>query len=214
MKLLRLIFLFSILATPHMAMAQVKIIPGAAPKQHELLDESAPLPKNMSSLANIYYAKCVNENKDPALAEYIQIQCGCTASRVPIVMSIQEMQAFLDPAIQDDYYYSRLMTLAYVPCLENSVGAFVYDDCLTSSLSRRVRTSLRAKTCQCIADNVGERLPRYAISAMPGTKGSDEGFDLKQALMNPIKNIIGSEMFGNLMKYPTEACFLERLNDK
>jgi hypothetical protein len=213
MKLLLSILLLFIVAAPQTALAQAKIIPGGTPQAHPLLDDM-PLPKDMSELANHYFKMCVAEDKNPQLAEYNDIQCGCTASRIPTVMSVHEMQKFFDATNTDSYFYTRLMTLAYTPCLEESISAFVYDDCLTGSAVKRLNDSHKVMVCQCMADYGSNQIVPHAMLSMPGMKELDEGFDLSKAKLNPLGDIVFSHLFSNIMQYPSKKCFTELLNKK
>ncbi len=191
---------------PFSAMAQVKIIPGQ--KEHPLLDNKT-MPQTIEQYSNLYYTRCLGENKDPKMSEYTELQCACTASRMPAVLTLEEMQKLFDPNNKDDYYYSRLMTLGYAPCLDDTVHNFVFDDCLVSPAFQKIPSRKKLATCQCIGDYMGGHVPQSAVAQMPGASGYK--FDLTKTVLNPLPYILGSENFQNISRYPAKSCIQQKV---
>jgi hypothetical protein len=157
-------------------------------------------PRNLADYANLYYAKCVAAEKDPQLAEYVQTQCACTASNIPSTMTMDDMDLFMRPGIRSSYYYTRLMTLAYIPCLETSIHDFTFDACMTDY--KTLKRSL--KVCECIADGAAESARIAAGPQLPGYNGS--GYDMTKITSRPFSFTIGSEPYSASTKYYTQRC--------
>ncbi len=209
MKLLFSILLLCLSAVPHAALAQAKIIPGTHEKLQPFLGKEV-MPETPAAYANLFYKKCVGENEDPKLDEYVETQCGCTSSRMPAALTLEEMQKLFDPANKDDYFYTRLITLAYVPCLEDSVHDFVYDNCLLAPSLENVSKGKKADVCQCIGDYMANEALQNPELQMPGFKG--HGFNLSKAVYNPFPYVINSENFRLQSQYPTKSCVQKKVN--
>lgn len=95
--------------------------------------------------ARLYEHRCIENETDPALADFAREQCTCTAAMIPEIMTPADAAALFRTDDEGDYQYGRLMLEAHFPCLKSTLFAFERDRCLKTpgkNFSERV--------CACV----------------------------------------------------------------
>lgn len=163
----------------------------------ELLDTSK-MPKNMNDYANIYFMKCMQSNNISELQPYMIAQCACTSAEIQKNMTFPQMEKLFNNRTRDDYYYTRFMTLAYVPCLRYSMHDLAYDLC-------KNKKSNSENQCKCVGKGVADHFSvPGAISLIPGYTGG--GFSLTDTVDNPFVTVFAHDGVQTVKKYFMETC--------
>lgn len=126
----------------------------------DFLEEETAKPEiqktyTINELADGYYTRCISANRQKELASYVQSQCACTAAKLPEFMSVDEVLAALTETPDTELQNSRILLNAYIPCLENSVQDFVFDECARGKYKNELLTNPR-NFCACLSTNMAE----------------------------------------------------------
>ncbi|MEZ5919023.1 MAG: hypothetical protein R3D66_03620 [Alphaproteobacteria bacterium] len=52
------------------------------------------------------------------MGQHLQMMCACTSSKIPDVMTIQQMQALQTDTEEGQFQRNRMMMFVYAPCIE------------------------------------------------------------------------------------------------
>ena len=194
---------FRFLITLLLVLASIPVM--AAEEQptdvRKLLDRTAQ-PKHLTDYANLYYQQCIMANKDPKMKEYIESQCACTASNIPANMTMDDMNMFMRPGQKNSYYYTRLITLAYMPCVETTMKNYIYDTCMDDPRYSRFKRSIAV--CTCLGKGVANMATSTGAAQLPGYQG--QGYDMTKITDNPFPPILDSLPVADARIYYTNTC--------
>lgn len=194
---------------------KAKPIPGDAAPQptqqelHPLLDDPSIVkePENLTDYANLYYKRCVGANTDPGLLEYQKSQCACTSAQIPEILDMKQAAAVLDPKSKDAESYTRLMYLAFTPCLKDTIRDFAFDSCLDDpSIKQKVRH--QRGVCTCIADQMGQYMGESGYVLLPGRARMH--FDMEKISPDPLGAIITSPGYVSGWDFYARPCLLRK----
>ncbi|MCE7886233.1 MAG: hypothetical protein DYH13_01845 [Alphaproteobacteria bacterium PRO2] len=171
----------------------------------KLLDKHGGVPQTVNEYANIYFENCHKANTETELDEYVVTQCACTASKLPEFMELKNMRSLFTKSQEGDFQQSRVMMLAYMPCLYESINEFVFDSCYYSNDMRKKMNSPR-KICECYSHKMGDYIASKAEFFIPGMVRG--GFDVTKAVPNPLAHIIGSRDFERQSGWQFEQCVM------
>lgn len=187
-------FLFLI---PHVASAQ-GLFKERSQAPLELLD-ATKIPKTVTDFSNLYFMGCMDSNRIPELRQYMVTQCACTAANMQKHMSFEQASRLFSSRTRDNYYYSRFMTLAYIPCLRYSVDDLAHDLC------RKAERNSPARQCSCVGEGVSKQASSVgAISLIPGYTGG--GFNLNETVDNPFPDVVTSDNIRVTQDHYMSAC--------
>lgn len=171
----------------------------------KLLDKHGGVPQTISEYANIYYKNCHDANTETQLDEYVVTQCACTASKLPEFMELKNMKSLFSKGQEGDFQQGRVMMLAYMPCLYESIKEFVFDSCYFPHEMRKKMNSPR-KICECYSHKMADHIASKAEFFVPGM--TREGFNVSKAVPNPLAYIIGSSDFERQSRGLFEQCVM------
>ncbi|MGB4106854.1 MAG: hypothetical protein WBK55_03560 [Alphaproteobacteria bacterium] len=173
----------------------------------KLLDKDGGAPQTINEYANLYYESCVaGADKGTELEEYNITQCGCAAAKLPEFMTLKNMKALFINSQEGDFQQGRVLMLAYMPCMYDTIDQFVYDGCYYSEEMRKnmIRPS---EVCKCYGHNMAEYVASKGEAFVPGL--TDDGYDREKAVSDPLGHIIGNSVFNSRSKYEFERCVME-----
>lgn len=102
------------------------------------------------------------------------------------------MKSLFSKGQEGDFQQGRVMMLAYMPCLYESIKEFVFDSCYFPHEMRKKMNSPR-KICECYSHKMADHIASKAEFFVPGM--TREGFNTSKAVPNPLAHIIGSSNF-------------------
>jgi hypothetical protein len=193
--------LLLILCAAPQAKAEQKLFK-ADPRDAHVLNSPQSQPQTVKDYANLYYRNCMAANTTKSMKEYVATQCACTAFKIPEAMTLEDLHALFDANNKDSYYFSRLMALAYAPCLEISVHDFAYDGCIANVEHQKMRK--KPQFCECVAGALGQDMSKFGETQIPGYQR--KGYDLQKVPDNPFPYVINSQNFQTKSKYNTSRC--------
>lgn len=171
----------------------------------KLLDKHGGVPQTVNEYANIYYKNCHKANTETELDQYVVTQCACTAAKLPEFMELNNMKSLFTKTQEGDFQQGRVMMLAYMPCLYDSIKEFVFDSCYYSNDMRKKMNNPR-KICECYGHKMGDHIAANGEFFVPGM--AREGFDASKAVPNPLAHIIGSSDFNRQSRWQFEQCVM------
>lgn len=161
--------------------------------------------KSVNDYANIYYRNCVRINPDKEMDEYVQTQCACAAAAMPDALTLDQARTMFDPRNTDTYPYTRFMTLAYEPCLRDTVRNAVFDTCVDGQAKLNKLRSPR-KVCGCLADGMRGYIKTFGYVYIPGNKG--DHYDPSLAGDNPVAAVMNNPVFDRKSQYFEKTCLM------
>lgn len=171
----------------------------------KLLDKDGGVPQTVNEYANLYFQNCHKANTDTELDEYVSSQCGCTASKMTEFMDLRNMKTLFTKTQEGDFQMGRVMMLAYLPCLYDSIYEFVFDSCYYSDEMRKKMNNPRG-ICECYSHKMGDYVASKGESFVPGFVR--DGFVSSKAVANPFAHIIGSSQFNRKSRWEFEQCIM------
>jgi hypothetical protein len=204
MKVLFLLAAFAVLIQPAYAQDILREHRNDDPAA-KLLDKHGGVPQTVTEYANIYFKNCHDANKETQLDEYVVTQCACTASKLPEFMELKNMRSLFTKTPEGDFQQGRVMMLAYMPCLYESINEFVFDSCYYSNDMRKKMNNPRG-ICECYSHKMGDYFASKAEFFVPGM--AREGYDASKAVANPLAHIIGSRDFERQSRWQFEQCVI------
>lgn len=128
-------------------------------------NEPPETPADINDFANTYYENCMKTRHPVIMGEHLQMMCACTASKIPDVMTVQQMQALQTDTDEGQFQRNRMMMFVYAPCIEYPTRALVEDSCMSNP---QVKTAIRhyPKVCKCLGDHMAETMARQAPNAI------------------------------------------------
>ena len=101
------------------------------------------------------YKHCV-KHKPPIIEQHsLEALCGCTAAETIGLMKPEEIETMLTDTKEGLFQRERMVSLAYIPCMEHPIRDIVKNDCLSNkNFVEGLRTPVQV--CNCIANNMGE----------------------------------------------------------
>jgi hypothetical protein len=84
------------------------------------------------------------------------------------------------------------MTLAYIPCMNQSIYDLIYDNCYYNDMTQK-RLLRSKKVCQCYAYAMGNHVASRGENLVPGF--TRDGFDRTKSVDNPLAHVIRQPVF-------------------
>jgi hypothetical protein len=142
--------------------------PSAQPDLPELQapEPAAPAePKDIKEAANSYYKFCMSKQNPMLDAENQKLLCGCTASNIPDVMTLEQMKAMNTDTAEGLEQRNRMLLFVYTPCIEYPTRSMVLYQCMGNE---QLKTTLGnpTKICNCLADGMATFMRERAPDAI------------------------------------------------
>ncbi len=172
----------------------------------KLLDKHGGAPQTVNEYANLYFQNCVPATEaGTTLEEYNVTQCGCTAAKMPEFMTLKNMKALFTKTKEGEFQMGRVLMLAYMPCLYDTINQFVFDGCYYSDEMRK-NMNHPTKVCKCYGRKMAEYVASKGEAFVPGL--TDKGYDSAQAVPNPLGHIISGDQFNARSKFEFQECVM------
>lgn len=172
----------------------------------KLLDDGSKAPETVADYANQFYSDCTKSNQDKSLKDYVTAQCACTAAKMSEFMSLKDMQTLYTKTKDGDFQQGRVMLLAYIPCLYDSVNDFVYDNCIND---KEIRKNLihEKKYCECYGRGMGDYVASKGPNLVPGFAATR--FLSEKSVPNPFGHIVTGEPFAEKSETVSQLCIMK-----
>lgn len=136
-------------------------------KNQTLQDIFAPKPKEEkkkltgSEMANQYYRECISQDQNYMPQETRDMFCGCTSARIAKFLSTKEIEILHDDTQDGDDARSKLMAMAYGPCMHFATKEVTIKRCMVFD-PIKTYVSGKWKICNCVAEGVEKYVKNYA----------------------------------------------------
>ena len=170
----------------------------------QLLDENKGIPQSIEEYATLYFENCTASNTEKSYDEYVATQCGCTAAKMPEFMTMNNMKALFTKTKEGDFQQGRVLMLAYMPCMYDSVYQFIFDGCYYNA--QHAKLIRRRKVCECYARTMGNRVASKGEKMIPGFTAG--GFNSARAVPNPLVHILTDPYFSSRADYEFDQCVM------
>jgi hypothetical protein len=159
---------------------------GTTPDLPELREKEAPAiapPATIQEAANRYYGECLKKQHPLLDAENQKLLCGCTASKIPGVMSLEQMSVMTQNNDAGAEQRARMTLFVYTPCIEYPTRAMVLSSCMNNPGVKGTLANPQG-VCGCLADKMADFMRGAAPGAMKGALMRNRNdFDPLSALM-------------------------------
>ncbi|MCC6597300.1 MAG: hypothetical protein IT559_00735 [Alphaproteobacteria bacterium] len=176
-----------------------------APKIPELEDPAQAAPEPMApdatidDFANRYYANCQAQQHPLLQGKNLELLCGCTASRLPEVMSVEQVQQMQEDSEEGQYQRNRMLLFVYAPCIEYPTRALILDQCLGDPQVQAGMKNFKT-VCSCLADEMAAFMKEHA----PGTIRN--ALRANQKDIDPLSTLLQSSAFDAASKSKMTEC--------
>ena len=161
-------------------------------------------PKSKNDFINIYVQNCIQSGAShPELAPYMEPQCACTGAEMAQTMETKDIVNMFADNTEADLQYARMLLLAYIPCMEQTIKDIVFDNCANNKTTQK-KLSNAAPYCACMSEDISEFMTQHATKVIPGfTRGT---FSKTLATNNALAYALGSIAFENRSSYISSVC--------
>ena len=165
-----------------------------------LLDDNDPLvPKSKADYIAIYVQNCMKPNKNPAMQDYMERQCTCTAVGMADTMSEDDIVTMFMNTDRGDFQYARMLLLSYMPCMEQTIEQITLDSCLDNPQIYNERA-----VCSCLANKTTTFINKYGQKLIPGFRTS--GFAKSDSVASPLLHTINSRAYTRKYAHYFRSC--------
>lgn len=205
MRVFLLIFAILVAALPRPGLASSEVLYTLKDNTAAILAEpdQESSSKTLDEYLELFFNNCVRANTDETIAEYVELQCACTASEMATFMTPKNMEAFFTETREGNFQHARMIELGYARCLNQTVSDLVLDNCYGSEKAQNGYKRPRA-VCQCLAGNMGPYVEEKSQWMIPGY--TRNGFDRKQSTAVPLIDVISSRGFNEIAEYFLSKC--------
>ncbi len=162
--------------------------------------------ETLEDYINIYYGKCVKGNNNQDIAQYVQIQCACTAATASKIMTKKNMRDIFTKQENRDFLLSRLMEYGYIPCMKESIRNIVFDNCLDSTTTqRRIRNPRHV--CNCVGEGMAKYVQKQARHMMPSFDRFR--FFPERSPDNPLQSVLSHRLFDKKSRSVMSSCLAQ-----
>lgn len=205
MRFLLLLLAFITVLTPHAHAQDVLREHRAEDPAAKLLDKHGGAPSTVNEYANLYFNNCVASAQSKDFEEYNVTQCGCTSAKMPEFMTLKNMKALFTKTKEGEFQMGRVLMLAYMPCMYDTIYQFVFDGCFYSEETRKGFTH-PTKVCKCYGKRMADYVASKGERFIPGL--TDKGYVSAEAVPDPLGYIIGGNQFNTWSRYQLQECVM------
>jgi len=204
MRFFLLLFLSFIIAQP--VLAQESIIPAPAPSAEQEIEDllgkeraKTAEPQTLSEYADLYNQRCLQTQHPIITNKELRLFCSCASLNIADAMTLQQMKDAQYKTSEGFFQRTRLLMFAYAPCIAPPLYRTIYNDCATNVRNKAFMKNVHG-TCDCIADDVSQRMQFISSQYIRGTIKS------RTEVLNPLEFFITLGEFNRQMKHKTKVC--------
>ena len=167
-----------------------------APTIPEEKPQIAPAPSmTIKQHANAYFENCMRAENPMLKGEFKEMMCGCTSSKIPEVMTVEQYTAMAEDSAEGLHQRNRMMMFIYTPCIEYPTRALIMDSCPKLAALKHPK-----KTCGCIADGMADYMNEKAPQAI------QEAIKRNKKDLDPLRHLLESTGYRQMEQYNLRKC--------